>query len=220
MLAKDLISDTIPPLKTSDTGLKALRWMEEFRLNHLPIVNNVNFLGLLSADDILALNAPEEALGNHRLSLSRPYVMEHQHIYEIIKLIAGQNLSLVPVLNDQHQYLGAITLQDILAKLAETGGIQNPGGIIVLEMNLHDYHLSEIAHIVESNDAVILNAYVSSTPDPNKIDVSIKINKTDLSRLLAAFFRYNYHVKASYHESEFQDDMKKRFESFMNYLNI
>lgn len=44
MLAKELISDIILPLKTSDTGITALNWMEEFRVSHLPIVNNQDFL--------------------------------------------------------------------------------------------------------------------------------------------------------------------------------
>ena len=220
MLARDLISDSIPPLKTSDTGLKALKWMEEFRMYHLPIVNNVEFLGLISEEDILSMNAPEEAIGNHKLSLIRPFVTEHQHFYEVIKMIASMNLSLVPVLNEEQHYLGAITTADILKKMAESGGLQNPGGIIVLEMNLHDYHLSEIAHIVESNDCLILNSYVSNSTDNSKIDLTLKINKTDISRILSAFYRYNYFVKASYQEKEFFDDMKKRYDSFMNYLNI
>ena len=74
MLAKELIKDLIPPLKTSDTGLKALNWMEEFKVKHLPIVNKEDFLGLISEEDILSLNTPEEPLGNHALSLIRPFV--------------------------------------------------------------------------------------------------------------------------------------------------
>ena len=65
MVAVDLISQNIPPLKTSDTGQTALNLMEIFRISHLPIVNNQYFLGLISDNDIYDMNQPEESIGNH-----------------------------------------------------------------------------------------------------------------------------------------------------------
>ncbi len=220
MLARDLIKDLIPPLKTSDSGLKALSWMEEFRVSHLPIVNNVHFLGLITDEDILNLNAPEEPLGNHSLSLLRPYVTENQHIYEVLKLVSSLKLTLVPVLDEENHYLGIITLGDIIDSISKTASVADPGGVIVLELNQNDYSLSEIAQIVESNDSRILSTAISSHPDSTKLEVVLKVNRTDLTRILASFYRYDYHVKASFHQSEFNDDMKQRFDSFMNYLNI
>ena len=67
MLAKDLISDVIPSLRTSDSGQKALYWMDIFRISHLPIVNNEDFLGLISDKDIYDANMAEEPIGNHNL---------------------------------------------------------------------------------------------------------------------------------------------------------
>ena len=220
MLASELIKDLIPPLKTSDTGLKALNWMEEFKVTHLPIVNKEDFLGIISEDDILALNKPEEPIGNHPLSLIRPFVKEDQHVYEVIKLITKMKLSLVPVLSVREQYLGVITIPDLMDATAVLTAVNNPGGIIILEMNVNDYSLSEIAQIVESDDASILSLYVANQPDSTKLEVILKINKIDLTRIIASFNRYEYHVKASYHESEFNEDMQDRFDSFMNYLNI
>ncbi|MBL0104944.1 MAG: hypothetical protein IPP51_14995 [Bacteroidetes bacterium] len=64
MIAKELINDSFPPLKLSDSGLKALNWMEEFRLEHLPIVDGVNYIGLASEEDILKLSALDQPLAN------------------------------------------------------------------------------------------------------------------------------------------------------------
>ena len=46
MQAAELISKNTPTLKTSDTGEDALAIMELYRVSHLPIVNNILFLGL------------------------------------------------------------------------------------------------------------------------------------------------------------------------------
>jgi acetoin utilization protein AcuB len=220
MLAKDLITHDIPPLKTSDTGLKALTWMEEFKVSHLPIVNNLDYLGMISDADVLDMNTPDEAIGSHQLSLLRPYVIESEHIYEVIKLVHKLNLSVVPVLGKEGVFVGTISLQALVKAFAEMTAVTDPGGVIILEMNYNDYSLSEIAQIVEGNDAKILSCSVTSSKDSTKMELTLKINKTDLSAVLQTFYRYNYDVKASFHQSEFTDEMQDRYDSFMNFLNI
>ena len=93
MYARELISDDIPPLKTSDTGERALAWMDEFRVSHLPIVNNVDFLGLISESDILDFNSASEPIGGHSLNLSRPYVFDYQHTYDVLKVMSSLKLT-------------------------------------------------------------------------------------------------------------------------------
>lgn len=220
MIAEDLISNEIPPLKTSDSGLKALTWMEEFRVSHLPIVNHQDLLGVISEEDIFNLNSPEDALGNHRLSLYRPYVKSHQHLYEVIKIATELNLSIVPVIDTNEKYLGLVTMPDLVKALATLASVKDTGAIIVLELNGRDYNLSQIANIVESNDCRILSVYLRSVPDSTKLDVVLKLNRTDLRGVLATFNRYNYTVKASYMETGYDEDMRERFDLLMNYLNM
>ncbi|MGQ0827132.1 MAG: CBS domain-containing protein [Bacteroidota bacterium] len=220
MIAKDLITDEIPPLKTSDTGLMAINWMDEFKVSHLPIVKGHEYLGILSDTDVLDLNITDQQIGKSKLSLIRPFVLESQHIYEVIKMISNLKLTVLPVLNEHQHYIGLIPATAILHQFAILAATREPGGMIVLEMNVHDYSLTQIAQIIEGNDAKVLSCYVNSLPDSTKIEVTLKINKEDLSGILQTFYRYNYTVKASFHQSEFSEDMKKRFDSFMNYINI
>ncbi|MDP4267835.1 MAG: CBS domain-containing protein [Bacteroidota bacterium] len=220
MIAKNIISDSFITLKTSDTGQMALLLMDDYKVNHLPIVNNKEFLGLVSENDILSYNLPKEPLGNHPLSLSNPYVTENQHIYEVIKLISELKLTLIPVLDNNNNYLGVITLSKLLQQIAKIGAINNPGAIIILEINVRDYLLTEIAQIIESNDGKVLSLYVTSHPDSTKMEVTIKLNKTEISGILQTFNRYNYNIKASYKENDMLDDLKERYESFLTYINM
>ena len=220
MLAKDLITDDIPPLKPNDTGLMAINWMDEFKVSHLPIVKNHEYLGLISDTDILDYDITDDELGKCKISLIRPYVLKSQHIYEVIKMISTMKLTVLPVLDDQLNYVGLIPATVLIQQFATLAATREPGGIIVLEMNNHDYTLAQIAQIVESNDGKILSSYVNHIPDSTKMEVTLKINREDLSGIIQTFYRYNYNVKASFHQSEFRDDMKNRFDSFMNYLNI
>lgn len=219
MLAKKLISDIVPALKTSDTGLKALSWMEIFRVSHLPIVNNKEFLGLISDTDIYDLNMADEPIGNHNLSLFSPYVTAYQHIYEVIEIVSRLNLTIVPVL-EKKKFLGLITLNDLIQYFAGLLSVNNPGAIIVLELNQNDYSLSEISQIIESNDARILSIYTRSPAESMKMEVIIKVNRTDISSIVQTFERFDYSIKASFMDDDELDSLyDNRYESFMRYLN-
>jgi acetoin utilization protein AcuB len=220
MIAIDLITDEIPPIKPQETGLKALKWMDEFKISHLPIVNNTEYVGLISDEDILDLNQPEEPISGQINSILRPFVMEDQHIYEVMKLISALNLTVVPVLNKEEQYIGSTTLSHIMKLITNIASINDAGGVIVLEVNENDYSMAEIAQIVEGNDAKILSSYITSASDSTKMEVTLKINKKDLNGILQTFYRYDYTVSASFQESRFQDDLKGRYDSLMNYLNL
>ncbi len=220
MLARELISDVVTALKTSDSGTSALSWMEVFRVKHLPIVNQRDFLGLISDSDIYDLNDPDEPVGNHNLSLQKPFVNEDQHIYEVIELLARMELTLVPVLNQEKQYLGVITQEELTRKFAHLSAMQQPGGIIELEMIQHDYSLSEISQIVESNNGRILSLYVASSDDDARLRVTLKINLTDLTSILETLNRYNYTVVSSHMNNEDLDEFyQDRFDTFLKYLN-
>jgi acetoin utilization protein AcuB len=221
MLAKELISDVVPALRTSDTGLQALSWMDIFRISHLPIVNNQEFLGLISDQDIYDLNMADEAIGNHKLSLFSPFVYNSQHIFDAIELISRLKLSIIPVLDENKKYLGLITQNDLLHQIAELSALKNPGSIIELELNVNDYSLSEISRIVEGNDAKILGLYISSPEDSMKMNITIKLNTTDVTSILQTFNRYNYTIKGSFQQNdEMESLLHNRYELFMKYLSI
>jgi len=219
MTAKHLISESIPPLKTSDTGEKAITWMNELHIAHLPIVNNKKLLGVITEDDILDLTHPELTIEKQALSLARPFVYAHQHLYDVIKIVSDLQLTAIPVVDENEEYVGLITLERIIQQFAQLSSVQEPGGLIMLVMSTKDYSLAEIAQIVESNDASVLSAYVSSHTDSTKLEVTIKVNRLDLRQIIATFERYEYNVAASVQESDHYDYLKDRLDSLMNYLN-
>lgn len=221
MLVEDLITDEVPPLKNTDTVEQALQWMEEFKVNHLPVIKGKELLGLIAESDLLDANKKvEDHLEGSNIHLLRPMIHKAQHAYDALKMMSAMNLTLLPVLDDKEHFVGSITYKSALERFTGFSAIQEPGGIIELEMHKADYSLVQIAGIIEGNDAKILSLYVSSIPDSSRIEVTIKINKEDLSRILQTFNRYNYNVKASYHQSDFEDDLKGRFNEFMRFLNI
>jgi CBS domain-containing protein len=195
--------------------------MEIFRISHLPIVNSTDFLGLISDTDIYDMNQPEEPIGNHELTLLKPYVTDNQHLFEVMGLAARLKLSVVPVLDNNNHYKGVITTSDLIRHMAGISSMDQPGGIIVLELIERDYSLSQIAQIVESNNVKVLSMYITSPAESTRLEVTLKVNTTDLLALIRTFERYNYEVKTWVTTNDSIDRFySERFDLLMKYLNM
>ncbi|NJC28250.1 CBS domain-containing protein [Neolewinella antarctica] len=219
MTADSLITDIIVPLQPSDTGDDALRVMNDFYLRHLPVVKDGELVAVVSEDDVLE-GDPLETVENYRLPLQPPSVFPDDHVYDVMKFIVQYKLTMVPVVAHDGQYIGMITNEDLLKFFAETSSFRDPGSIVILEMGRHDYSLSEIARIVESEGAIILSSFIRTFDNTARIEVTVKINNQSIAATLATFERYNYNVKASFNEKQLQDTLRERYDSLMNYLNV
>jgi len=220
MVAIELIADVIPPVHTSDTIQKVYDRMVEFRLRHLPIVNEKQFLGLIAEDDFIVESDYQAPVGSLGLSLVNPYVLEDQHIYDVIRLFYERKLTVVPVLDAKQNYLGLITINAITDYFAQITSVSQPGGIIVLEINNKNNSLAHMAQIVESDNAQVLSSYVQTFPDSTRMEVTLKVNKQDISTIIATFLRYEYAIKATFNNTDNNDNGRDRYDSLMNYLNL
>ncbi|MBT1706005.1 CBS domain-containing protein [Chryseosolibacter indicus] len=221
MIAEDLINHMIPPLKGSDDAHKAIVWMEEFRCTYLPVVDNNRLLGFISEEIILETNDIEKHVGDFNLAGLSCYVHLDTHFYDILKVATDNKLQMVAVLNDDQQYAGVITVQDTLTSFAQTAAVQMPGAILVLSMNYVDYSLSEISRLIEENHAKILSSIIKEDPlDPGKIRLTLKINQTDMTRIVATLERFNYKVIGRYQESRPVENERERIDMLLRYLDI
>ncbi len=221
MIAQNLLSEVVPSLRPTDSGQKALNWMEIFRISHLPVVAGKELIGLISDKIIYDLNIIDKPVGDYVEHLLSPHVHTNQHIYEVFSAISVLKLSAVPVLDLHHEYCGVITVFDLAQKFADLVAVREPGGVIVLELNSIDYSLSQIAQIVESNDAKIMSFYINHEEDSKMMDVTLKINVVDLSSIIQTFVRYDYNIKAVYmDESIIQNLYDDRYDQLMKFMNI
>jgi CBS domain-containing protein len=221
LLAEKLISDSLTSVNSAEKGKKALNSMDVYRVSHIPVVDGSKYLGLVSDKLIYDLNLLDLPIETQLDKMNTSHVYKDQHIFEVAILMYKLKLSVLPVLDSDHNYLGAITLYDLSRRFAKLFSLEEIGGVIILEMNVNNYSLSEISRIVESNDIKILSCFLDRKPGTNILDVILKLNNDELSPLIQAFMRYDYHVKAVYmDQSEISEIYKDRFDQFMKFMNI
>lgn len=220
-MAEKLISDVIPSVKSTEIGQKALNWMDVFRVSHLPVVDNEKYLGVVSDKFIYDLNLLNEPIANEIEKLNTSHAHKSQHIFEVAVIMYKLKLSVLPVLDSDHFYLGAISLYDLARRFASLFSLQEPGGVLVLEINASDYSLTQISKIVEENGAKILSSFMDRIPGTSNLDIIMKLNKEDLSAVIQGLMRYDYTVKAIYQDHSMLNDLyQDRFDLFMKFMNI
>jgi len=221
MIAKQLVSEGIIPLSTADRATKALDWMDDLKVSHLPVVADGKYLGLISEKDILNETDIDFEIGSKSNVLQRQFVFDHHHILDVIRILSEFKLSLIPVIDEKESYLGSVTSGNLLGNFSRLSAINNPGAILILEIGQNDFVLSEISRIIEDNNAKMLCMFLTTLPNSAQLEVTLKINKMDIHPILQTLERFNYNVKASFTEDQsYFEDLKDRYDSLMKYLNV
>jgi len=221
MKAKDLINYTIPPLKPSDRVDKARSWIAEFHLHELPVVENGKFLGFFNEDLLFDHFTGAESLQDYRLTSLDLVVNQNEHYYDLLKKAYEASSNLVAVVDDQENYLGVVTIQDVVEAFSKMSSIQMPGTIIVISMLQIDYSLVEISRIIESEDGKILSSFIESHEvEPDKIRLTIKLNVENGSGIIAALERFGYAITSVFGKGDEELLEQERLDTLVRYLKI
>lgn len=219
MLATKILTNDILPLRPDDNCAQAMTMMSVYRVGDLPVTQDGKLLGMVSEDQVSSVD-PDNKIDDFRLSQSYVYVMEDEHIFEILGKLAQNKISVIPVLNSEEKYLGLITQESLLKYYANAYSFAESGSIIVIKVPKSDYSLSELTRVIEMEGAIILASFLTAMSDNNSLLVTLKINQMEMSKVLSALERYDYDIHATFMEDEYTSDLKNRYDLLMTYLNV
>lgn len=214
-----LISPLVPTLSPNDTGSRALALMEEHKLTELPVVMDEGYTALVKEDDLIDWATPERILQDAEFLTYKPAILSTAHPYEALRIMVQMELDVLPIINFDQKYLGAITKETMLKYVADNSSTEIAGGIIVLEMEARNYSLYEIARICENEDVTIMNSQVYTTAE-GTMEVTIKTNRTALDAVTSSFERHDYRIKEVFGDQKNMEDVMGKYNLLMNYLNM
>lgn len=220
MLTRELQSQTLPYLHLHDKVYQALQLMNDNQVTHLPIIDGEKFIGIISEDDLLQADNDHSDLTTLQQSFSNQSVKEDEHFLKAVQVAAENGLSVVPVISEENELTGTVTYTNLLRHASEFMSLKEPGGLIVLEMESNQYSFNEISKIIESNDAQITQLNTTNDPQTGLMQVTIRINKPDVSDVVATFQRYEYNVKHYFGEELYVNELRNNYDNLMNYLKI
>lgn len=220
MIIDELITPRVPQIQPELTGSEVLELMDDVQLTQLPLVATDKYLALLRENDLLDWTTPELPVQESGLLAFRPAVPSQSHPLQAWRVAVQHDLDLVPVVDKEDNYTGAVTRADLREYVSKNTGYQLPGGVIVLLMKRSHYTLSELAQIAESEDVSITSVGMTEPNENGEVEVSLKTNSTDLSALTASLQRHDYTILHVFGAEGGQDDMMTRYQLLMNYINM
>ncbi len=220
MLTAELINNNIPRLQLQDSISKALQLINDFRVTHLPVVSDNKYLGLISEDDLLDVEEQKGTIEFLQENFIPGHVKENEHFLNAVKCSNQFETTVVPVINEEKELVGVITVTDLLKALGDFSGANEIGGIIVMEMERLQFAISEISRIVESNDATILHLNTTVQPETGLLTVSLHLNKKEIAAIVSAFERYEYDIIYYFGDEKFENEIHSNYRHLMSYLDI
>ncbi|HEV3412443.1 MAG TPA: CBS domain-containing protein [Puia sp.] len=220
MLNKEIISSAVPSLHLNDPVSQALDLMADFHVTHLPVVAEDKLAGLVSEEDLLNIEDDSTMLSVLQPGFSGIVAHAEAYFFEAVQLVNEHGLTLIPVVTKESEYAGSIIATDLLKQLGRITGVNDAGGIIVLEMEKVSFSFTEISKLVETNDAQIIQLNTYSDVPSGNFYITLRINKAEISDIVATFQRYEYQVKYYFGEELYENELRNNYDHLMNYLNI
>lgn len=220
MLTRELISPSLPVLHLQDKVFNALQMMNDCHVSHLAVNDEGKYVGIISEEALM--QAPDDTMEIRELNGTFPafFVNENDHFLKALQLAVENRLSVVPVIDENKELIGVVSYREMLKQASDFMNVKDPGGLIVLEMENANYSFSEISRLVETNDAQITQLNTNTDPQTGLMQVTIKINKTEISDIVATFQRYEYNVKYYFGEELYENELRSNYDNLMNYLKL
>lgn len=220
MLTKELISPSLPLLHLHDTVFGALQMMNDCHVTNLAIDDDGKYAGLVSEEAMMQVSDETLTIGDLKGNFPLFSVKENDHFLKAMQLAVENKLSVIPVVDENKNLLGVVSYHELLKKASEFINVKDPGGLVVLEMESTNYSFSEISRLVETNDAQITQLNTYTDPQTGLMQVTLKINKTEVSDIIATFQRYEYNVKYYFGEELYENELRSNYDNLMNYLKL
>lgn len=216
MTVATILSD-LDPLLTTDTVGEALLDLADAHVAHLPVLDPSGGLDSVATEAALRAH-PDPAAPLGSLMAGEPVsIALDTHVFDAAHLMRQHGLSVLPVL-DGEEYAGLVVRSDVFGQLAHMLATEEPGAIVVLDMDRGDFSLGQVAQIVEQNGVRILSVSTEDDPGAGRVQVTLKLNVTDTARVRHVMAHYDYRVVAVFDEAE--DDLQERAAEFLRYLDL
>jgi signal-transduction protein with cAMP-binding, CBS, and nucleotidyltransferase domain len=193
--------------------------MEDYDIQHLPLVKEEYFVGLVNKEDVLNLDT-DQTLIHLADQITRVGILGSMHFTAALNLFSKNELTLLPVLNEQQECTGVILQKNLNDLLAKFLGVDHPGAIIVVSVSPYQYSLAELSRLVETNNAQISQLNTNFDEATGALIITIKLNKEEAEVIIATLQRYNYQILHYFGNTIMHNDIEDHYHHLMNYLDV
>ena len=191
---------------------------EAHLLSALPVCEGNTFIGVLRKEAVDEEDK-EATVADYQYALERFFVPLTATWDTVIEDFASYHTDMLPVINQNQQFIGYYYLGDFIQQLTKTPFIQEAGRILILEKSAHNYSFTEISRIVEEKGGKVLGLYLSNRTEDN-VHITLKLASERFSDILQDFRRYGYGIITEKDDDHYRQELKDIADYFEKYLDL
>ena len=218
MNINDYLSCDFKPIDSQETIELVKDFFIDLNFSHFPIVEEGIYIGNIASDDVETFDNDKKVI-DYKYTLEPFFTRSNAVWLEVLEVFAKNHSNLVPVLNEENQYVGYYVVDDIMTFFHQTPFLKESGGIIKIKKGIIDYSMSQISQIVESNNGKLLGMFVSEAEN-DTIEITLKISMGAINEIVQSFRRYGYEITSEHLEDNYINNLKERSDYLNKYLNM
>lgn len=222
MWVRDLVKD-IKPVYTADQVDQALTHLQALQMESIPVVDQdtSHVVGIITTDELIDNKGKKKAV-NDIIERGEPVlVYPEQHIFEVTGLLLRNKVRFLPVVDDSDQYIGIVWRKHLFGSLSDMLSLSEYGTVLTIAINKTNYVLSEIIRLIEQEETQIHGLTVETQKSDETIKrISVKLDQTDASRVIASLRRHGYVVHSESRDDMLEMEYEQRADEFLRFLEI
>ncbi len=220
MFAFDLISSQIPSLSLTDKIGEVLLLMSKIKVEQLPVTAKGEYVGLVEELTLKEKEDKESLISGLSDPLWKPAIDKEAHFFDVLKVMNNFQLDVLPVIDQEIRYHGAITSENFLKAVVPFNSFSHEGSLLILKMVESDYMLSKIATAAEREDVSLLGVHTLKDEKTGILQVLLKTNRFHLDSFITSLEYLGYEVAYRFDKKEDEESIQKNYEHLMNYINM
>lgn len=218
MKIQSRINNALPVFEIHEPLEQVIEFFTQSTFSHVAITNEGKYLGVLAEKDLSTFETGKK-IDDYRYNLEVFAASEEATWMDVLEIFTRKEANLLPVLNQGGEVLGYYELNNIITMIIDIPFFAEPGSLLVVAKGIADYSFSEIAQIVESNNAKLFGAFVTATRN-DIVQITLKLSSGSLNEVIQTFRRYNYNILYGNKDDQFLEDLKQRSDYLDKYLNV
>jgi CBS domain-containing protein len=214
MLMLSHLNYDLPVLRLTDSVAKALKTLRAQGVNALAVVDNKDFIGLISSEILSQALSPEQSLADLRSHFSTFRMEEEEDVLASLPWFDEPTIDVIAITNGEGSFRGYLTKNEVGNLLLNSGLENKNGGIIRIPFQASRDSLSTIIRIIEEENGFVVRCFFQ---EPN---VVLQVQTEAFGKIISNLERHGIFIEKAFVFGEQLEIDQDRFDHLMRFIDL
>lgn len=214
MLMLSHLNYDLPVLRLTDSVAKALKMLRAQGVNALAVVENKQYIGLVSAEILSQALSPVQSLFDLKNHFSSFKMEEEEDVLASLPWFDEPSCDIIAITNADNLFRGYLTKSEVGNLLLNSGVENKNGGIIRIPFQASRDSLSTIIRIIEEESGFVVRSFFQ---EPN---VVLQVQTETFGKIISNLERHGIFIEKAFVFGEQLEVDQDRFDHLMRFIDL